>query len=707
MGAEMSVAACPGCTLGEAAPDPSTKPQDAGYELVLPRIHCAACISGIETVLNAAPGVQSARVNLTRKRAWVTAAPDADPSRWVEALAEAGYEAHEVAAGQIPVEKGPDIALHLGISGFAMMNVMLLSVAVWSGAADVTRNFMYWVSALIALPATAYAAQPFFRNAWNALRAGRLDMDLPISLAIIGASGMSLWETIYGGRHAWFEAALSLTFFLLAGRYLDQTMRQAVRSAAADLAALEPRRVHRIEEGQRVSRPIEEIRVGDQLWLAAGARVPVDALLVDASVQLDRSAMTGESDPVERRAGQDLVAGDVVLTGPVVIRATAVGESTTLRRMARLIATAETARGRFASLAERAATIYTPVIHVVALITFIGWLVLTGDVRQSLNVAIATLIITCPCGLGLAIPAVSAAATGRLYRHGCLVRNDTALERLAQIDMVVFDKTGTLTRQELMLPEGLSDTVRQVLRGLANVSDHPLSRGLRASLRTVTPAPLEHMRELPGKGVTAIWDGTPVSLMAAEDGCASILSIGRKKIKLERIERIVPGGAELVAGLQQHGLAIGLLSGDSDCRARQIGAELGIARIWAEMTASQKIEVIKGLRAGGCRVLMVGDGLNDAAALTAANASIAPGHALDVSRSAADVVITGEIGLISEVLCTAHKARRRMLENLWMSGIYNVVAIPVAVLGLASPLLAAVVMSISSLTVTLNALRVR
>jgi Cu2+-exporting ATPase len=368
----MSVAACPGCALGEASPDLSEAPHDAGFELVLPRIHCAACISGVESILRSAPGVLSARVNLTRRRAWVTATPESDPSRWVEALAEAGYEAHEITAGQIPVEKGPDIALHLGIAGFAMMNVMLLSVAVWSGAADVTRNFMYWVSALIALPATAFAAQPFFRNAWNALRAGRLDMDLPISLAIIGASGMSLWETIYGGRHAWFEAALSLTFFLLAGRYLDQTMRQAVRSAAADLAALEPRRVHRIEDGQRVSRPIEEIRVGDQLWLAAGARVPVDALLVDASVRLDPSALTGESDPVERCAGQPVVAGDVVLTGPVVIRATGVGESTTLRRMARLIATAETARGRFASLAERAATIYTPVIHVIALFTFIA-----------------------------------------------------------------------------------------------------------------------------------------------------------------------------------------------------------------------------------------------------------------------------------------------------------------------------------------------
>lgn len=703
----MSVAACPGCAIGEASPTDTAVPQGGGYELVLPGIHCAACIGTVESVLRHAPGVEAARVNLTRKRAWVSAAPGSDPSRWIEALADAGYEAHEVAAGQVPVEKGPDIALHLGIAGFAMMNVMLLSVAVWSGAADVTRNFMYWISALIALPATAFAAQPFFRNAWRALRAGRLDMDLPISLAIFGATAMSLYETMHGGRHAWFEAALSLTFFLLAGRYLDQTMRQAVRSAAADLSALEPRRVHRIEDGARVSRPIEEVRVGDRLWLAAGARVPVDAVLIDAQVRLDRSALTGESDPVARMAGQDLVAGDVVLTGPVEIRATAVGEDTTLRRMARMIAVAESARGRFASLAERAAAIYTPAIHLIALLTFIGWMLATGDVRQSLNVAIATLIITCPCALGLAIPAVSAAATGRLYRLGCLVKSDTALERLARVDTVILDKTGTLTRQELVLPGDLGDEDRRVLRGLANASDHPLSRGLRASLREVEPAPLDQIGELPGKGVAALWSGLPVSLMAAEDGRASILSIGGRRIVLERVERSLPGAADLVARLKAMGLEVGLLSGDSGLRAERIGAELGISRIWADVPADRKVELVEALRAAGRNVLMVGDGLNDAAALSAANASVAPGHALDVSRSAADVVVTGEIGLIAEVLATARSARRRMLENLILSGSYNLVAIPVAVLGFASPLLAAIAMSVSSITVTLNALRVR
>ncbi|TRW99559.1 heavy metal translocating P-type ATPase [Paracoccus sp. M683] len=706
----MSVTACPGCALGdsEAISAPGNRPADATFELVLPGIHCAACIATVERVLNALPEIRSARVNLTRKRAWVAAEPGiTDPSGWIEALADAGYEAHEASSVPAPDSSGSDLALHLGIAGFAMMNVMLLSVAVWSGAADATRNLMYWISAMIALPATAFAAQPFFRNAWAALRAGRLAMDVPISLAIILACGISLYETIEGGDHAWFEAALSLTFFLLAGRYLDLRMRQSVRSAASDLSALEPRRVHRIEGDARVSRPIEDIRLGDTLWLAAGARVPVDAVLVDDQVRVDRSALTGESDPIARIAGQDLVAGDVVLTGPVRIRATAVGEDTTLRRMTRLVAIAETARGRYSSLAEKAASIYTPAIHLIALVTFIGWMAVTGDIRQSLNVAVATLIITCPCALGLAIPAVSAAATGRLYRLGCLVKSDTALERLAQVDTVVFDKTGTLTRQELVVPGDMPTDARQVLRGLANASDHPLSRGLRATLRDVTPAALNGLAELPGKGIGALRNGQPVSLFAADDGRASILSIGETRYVLDRTERTVPGATQLITRLRGMGMDVSLLTGDAEDRAIRIGDELGISRVWASVPADGKVQVVKALRAEGRNVLMVGDGLNDAAALTAANASIAPGHALDISRNAADAVVTGDIGMIADVLRLATSARRRMLENLLISAGYNVVAIPLAVLGFASPLMAAVAMSTSSITVTLNALRTR
>ncbi len=500
----MTTVACPACT---GAP-PETARASVGaptHTLVLPGIHCAACIRTVEATLAAIPEIASARVNLTQKRATISAEADADPLPWIEALADAGFEAHE--ARESDVSTSDDLLLHLGIAGFAMMNVMLLSVAVWSGAADSTRDLFHWVSAAIALPATAYAAQPFFRNAWSALRVGRLNMDVPISLAIGLACGMSLYEVIHGGHHAWFDAALSLTFFLLAGRVLDQRLRRAARSAAENLAALEPTRVMCVENGARVSKPVSEVVVGEALWLAAGARVPVDARLTTGSVQVDRSAITGESDAIALETGALLYAGDVVLTGPVTATATAVGQDTTLRRMARLVSVAENARGRYNSLADRAAAIYTPAVHIISAGAFLGWLVVTGDVRTALNVAIATLIITCPCALGLAVPAVAVAATSRLYREGLLVKSDTALERLSECDTVVFDKTGTLTQRSLSVPDDLSLQHRQVLRALADASDHPLCRELRTTLSDIAPVELDAVEETAGRGVEAIWSG--------------------------------------------------------------------------------------------------------------------------------------------------------------------------------------------------------
>lgn len=700
----MSVAACPGCAASAAelaAPEPDKVQQ----ELLLPGIHCAGCIATAERVLNGQPGIRAARVNLTRKRALIDADPGADPTPWIDALAAAGLEAHEATPGGVSV-RTENLALHLGVAGFAMMNVMLLSVAVWSGAADVTRDFLHWISALIALPATAFAAQPFFRNALAALSRGRLAMDVPISLAIVLALGMSLYETIHGGAHAWFDAALSLTFFLLAGRVLDQRMRRAVRSAAADLSALEPSRTIVLEGEARVSKPVSEVSLGDTLWLAAGARVPVDAVLAEDEARVDRSALTGEADPVALGRGEALVAGDVVLTGPVRVRATAVGEDTTLRRMARLVSVAETARGKFSGLAERAAGIYTPAIHLIAAATFLGWIAATGDVRQALNVAIATLIITCPCALGLAIPAVSAAATGRLYRQGALVKSDTALERLAQVDTVVFDKTGTLTRAELVVPPDLSASARQVLRALAGASDHPLSKSLARAMGDVPAVPLDGLQEVAGQGVRGTWEGVPVALASAPDGAAE-LSIDGVRYRLDRSEALVPGATEMVARLKAGGFRICLLTGDAEDRARRTGESLGIEDVRARVPADRKSEVINGLKAEGRRVLMVGDGLNDAAALGAADASIAPGGALDLARNAADVVVTGGVGTVDEVLATSRSARRRMVENLLLAACYNAVAIPLAVLGFATPLWAALAMSASSVTVTLNAMRVR
>ena len=701
----MSVAVCPACV---AVPDAEQR-YDANavptHHLVLPTIHCAACISTVENTLAALPEIANARVNLTQKRVAITAQADADPTPWIEALAKVGFAAHEIDDQSAPA--GDDYILHLGVAGFAMMNVMLLSVAVWSGAEGVTREFLHWISALIALPAAGFCAQPFFRSAWPALRAGRLNMDVPISLAIILACGMSLYEVIQGGQHAWFDAALSLTFFLLAGRVLDQRLRRAARSAADNLSALEPSRVHCIEDGVRISRPIAEVRVKDQLWIAAGGRVPVDCTLTTGTAAVDRSAITGESDPIIAASGQPLYAGDILLDGPHTLDATRVGEDTTLRRIAQLVATAEAARGKFRSLADQAAAIYTPAVHIISAAAFAGWLIATGDVRMALNVAIATLIITCPCALGLAVPAVSVAATSRLYRAGLLVKSDTALERLAKIDTVVFDKTGTLTERRLIVPADMPQAHQQVLRAIAEASQHPLCRGLAKTMTSVVPAALSEISESTGEGVSALWDETPVHLGRNSDGTgATTFTVGDVTYDLMSEEQILPGAQEAVDALNVRGLGVWMVTGDSSENANRISDVLGIKQIRFDLRPEEKIDMVKALQADGASVLMVGDGLNDTAALAAADASIAPSSALDASRNAADInIVSGDLTQITTALKISRAARSRMIENFGAAAVYNAIAVPIAVAGFATPLAAAIAMSASSITVILNSQR--
>ncbi|MEL7013126.1 MAG: heavy metal translocating P-type ATPase [Pseudomonadota bacterium] len=700
----MSIAACPGCVNAPLL-SAETRVSMPTHQLVLPGIHCAGCISGVERILAAMPEIASARVNLSQKRVAISAAPGLDPTPWITALAKAGYEAYEAHGRTASPEN--DLLLPLGVAGFAMMNVMLLSVAVWSGAADTTRDFLHWVTAAIALPATAFSAQPFFRSAFAALRAGRLNMDVPISLAIILASGMSLYEVTLGGEHAWFDAALALTFFLLAGRALDQRLRRTARSAADNLAALEPSRTLRIEDGIKISRPVDEIRVGDTLWLAAGSRVPVDAVLTECGAAVDASFLTGESDPVQRKVGQTVYAGEVLLSGPTTLTAAAVGKDTKLRQVAQLVAVAEGARGVFHSLADRAAAIYTPAVHIISAAALLAWLVITGDLRTAINIAIATLIITCPCALGLAVPAMGVAATSRLFRQGVLVTNDTALERMATVNTVVFDKTGTLTRRSLTLPNEITETDLSALKALADASDHPLCVALSKSLPGVAPAKIDEVREEAGNGVSGLVEGARVSLMRSRsDTQFTEFRVDERLHLLASEETVLPDTAAAISQLRAMGLAVHMLTGDGQEAAEKMAAKLGIESVWARVQPEGKVAVIDQLQEAGARVLMVGDGLNDTAALATASASMAPGSALDASRNAADMIYSeANILEIPRTIRISRTARLRILQNFGLAVAYNCVSVPIAVLGFASPLAAALAMSTSSILVILNSVR--
>ena len=708
--------ACPGCAALPVMENAAV--QAGGTILSLPGIHCALCISQVERTLSALPGVRDARVNLSRKRVRVDA-PGIAPQVLIDTLAQAGHAAQELdTATMMAVETdaaGRALLTRIAVAGFAMMNVMLFSVAVWSGAADSTRILFHWISAGIAVPALLFSAQVFFSAAWAALRVGRLNMDVPISLAIILACAMSIYETAMGSTHVYFDAALSLTFFLLLGRYLDHRMRVAARSAAQELAALELPRAVRVRDGVGETVALAALRLGDLIHVAAGMRLPVDGRVTEGHSQTDRSLVTGESLPASVAPGDILSAGEVNLHAPLLIEATAVGEDTTLRRMAALVETAEQSRNRYTALADRAAAIYAPAVHLLALLAFIGWYVATGEVARSLNIAIAVLIITCPCALGLAVPAVMTAASGRLFRAGLLVKNATALERLAEVDTVIFDKTGTLTQGRATANLScFGQDALAVLAALAGQSAHPVSRAIMAVVPTGTlPARLTDVLEIPGKGIQASWNGQRVRLGRGDWVGGTPVSPAlriREDAPLEIAvdETLRSGATEAIDILTQDGFALHLMSGDAPAPVARIAQTLGIRQHTAQMRPEDKQAQIAALTDAGARVLMIGDGLNDTGALAQAHASISPACALDASRAASDIVLLGpSLAAIPDAIATARSARARVLENFAIAAGYNMIAIPVALSGMATPLAAAIAMSLSSLTVLFNALRLR
>ncbi len=708
-------AACPACiSLPEAPLKQAVAKGTDQIVLSLPGIHCVACINGVERALIEAEGVASARVNLSMKRVTVGTNTPVAPETLIDTLEMAGFEARVLDTSLLDAGTdtyGKGLLTRIAISGFAMMNVMLLSVAVWSGAVGATQHLFHIISASIAIPAVIYAGQPFFLNAWRALSARKLNMDVPISLAILLAAAMSLYETFVGGAQVYFDAAVSLTFFLLIGRYLDNRSRKAAASAAAQLSALEVPRVMRLTDGARQMVDFADLSVGDLIQIMPGGRIPVDGVVTQGNSQIDRSLLTGESKPVATNTGAEVTAGEVNMTGPLTIRAATVGADTTLRKMVTMVDQAEAVRNRYTAIADRAAAVYAPVVHLLALAAFIAWLAYSGDARLSLNIAVATLIITCPCALGLAVPAVSTTAAGRLFRAGLLVKDGTALERLAEVDTVVFDKTGTLT-MPAAARDALDERAQSIALALTQDATHPVSQAIAASLHGVTPATLTDQQEHPGKGLSARHNGETVRLgsgawLGMKSG--TYLQIGSQipsKITLQSDLR--DGATALMRAWQGAGLAVHLVSGDDAEETASVAAKLGISNWKAATRPEEKISYINALTDAGAHVLMVGDGLNDTGALAAAHASVSPATAADASRAASDIVLLNDsLNPLIELPLVARKARKLVMQNFVISAAYNAVAIPIALAGFATPLLAAIAMSTSSITVLLNALRLK
>lgn len=696
-------------------------------ELAVDGIHCPACVQRIERALTAEPGVVNARVNFTTRRlglAWRGAPARAEAL--VARLAELGFAARPFDAGRLAAADATQdrrLLRAIGVAGFAAGNVMWLAIAVWAGLfADMgaaTRTLLHWVQALIALPAIAYSGMIFFASAWTALRSGRVNMDVPIAVGVVLTAAMSLVQTVIGADQAYFDAAISLVLLLLVGRYLDARARGRARTAAAHLLSLTVTEATRLAgDGRAEIVAIERVAVGDRLLVAAGGRIPVDGAVLAGRSDVDTSTLTGESVPVAVGPGEPVFAGTLNLGAALSVEARAIGRETVLAEIVRCMEAAEQGRARYVVLADRLARAYVPVVHGLALATFLGWLGLGGAPWSvALLYAVAVLVITCPCALGIAVPAVQVAASGRLFRSGILLKTATALERLAAIDTIVFDKTGTLTEGRPELVAGaLPPALLALASGLAASSRHPLCLALRRAAPAAPARP--GVIERPGDGLEAMVEGRVVRLgrrgFAApvadepDDGRSEmwLTVIGRGSWRLAFDDAPRADAAATVAALHRHYRVI-LLSGDRPAATAALARRLGIAEWRAGQRPADKVRAIEALATQGRQVLMVGDGINDAPSLAAAHASMAPAAAADISRTAADVVFQGgALAAVPTTLRVARRAQHLVRQNLAISLAYNVTLVPLAVAGLVTPLLAAIAMSVSSLTVILNALRV-
>jgi len=581
-----------------------------------------------------------------------------------------------------------------------------------------TRDLLHWVSGLIAVPALLYAGQPFFRSAAAALRAGRTNMDVPISIGITLAAGVSLHELANGGRHAYFDSAITLVFFLLIGRYLEHRARGRARSAMAHLLALRGGAVARLRgDGTTEFVTPDALASGDRIAVAAGERIGADGRVALGAGAVDASLVTGESLPQQVAAGSPVHAGMVNLGGPLEIEVTAAGERTLLAEMVRLLEAAEHGRARHVALADRVARAYAPVVHAAALATFAGWLLAGAGWHASLLTAVTVLIITCPCALALAVPAVQIVASGALFRRGILLKSPTALERLREVDTVVFDKTGTLTlgHPELIATPAWSAEDLRLAAALAQRSRHPLSRALVRACPQARAA--EGVEELPGEGLRATTPAGEARLGSRrfcgvrDDVQAVGLELWLRRpdgalVEFRFADPVRADAAATVAELRRRGLSVLLLSGDRQSTVAALARDVGIDAWLAELTPQQKVARLGELAALGRRTLMVGDGLNDAPALGAAHVSVSPASGSDLAQSAADAVFRGErLGPVLDLLRMARLGDRLVRQNLIFALGYNLLAVPLAIAGLVTPLVAALAMSSSSLVVIGNALR--
>lgn len=695
--------------------------------LLIDGIRCAACVWLIERSLGAVTGVQSVQVNSIAQRARIVW----DPQRTslaviLRSLARTGYAALPLDAAALDDARRREshsALKRLAVAGFGAMQAMMYASALYLGAGEAmdppTRELMRWFGLLVATPVVFYSAQPFFQGAWRALRARTLGIDVPVALAIALVYGASLAQALRGGGEVYFDSVSMFVFFLLAGRYLEMRARHRAGNLADAMARLVPAFADRYcADGTLEHIGAAELLPGDRVHVAQGMRVPADGVLDCASCRVDEALLSGESVPLRKREGDALVGGSMVVEGPAILRVQRVGADTALAGIAALVARAQSERPRLARAGERAASGFVARTLALAVLCAVGWSFI--DPARAFAATLAVLVVSCPCAFALAVPAAITRALAVLAANGVFVVRTDAIEHLALASHAVFDKTGTLTdaRLELVGIDTAGDRDASLARAaaLARGSRHPVAQALVRAAADLPVHTAEAIRTVEGGGLAGTIDGhryrlgSPAFALGAghDDGDAVILAGDAGAIASFRLsEGLRSGAAAAVAALVAGGIEVEIVSGDAASKVAAVAQRLGIARWRSRQSPAAKLERLRELRAGGARVLAVGDGINDAPVLAGADVAVALASGAELAQAAGDVILDGgNLNALPEARAIARQTLAVLRQNQRWALAYNLAVVPLAALGLVAPWLAALGMSASSLAVVLNALRV-
>ena len=724
--------------LLEASPREVT----SSLDLDITGMTCASCVARVERALQRVPGVLSAEVNLATNRARVIRRQgSAAEAELAAAVAKAGYEARPAAPASARRDSAAERRERVHLIAAAVLSAPL-AAGMAGHLAGAGWMLPGWLQAMLATVVQAWLGGRFYVAGWRAVRAGAANMDLLVALGTSAAWGLSTWNLLAAppgsGPALYYESSAMLVTFILLGKWLETRAREQTASALRALAALRPDVARRRREGAEEMVPIGQVAVGDIVVVRPGERIPVDGVVLEGAGAVDESMLTGESLPVEKAPGGTVAGGSILSDGVLGVRTTAVGAETVLARIVRLVEGAQASKPPVQRQVDRVSAVFVPVVLAVALATGLGWALAGGAASTALLNAVSVLVIACPCALGLATPAAIMAGTGAAARRGILIRDAAALESARAVTVVVFDKTGTLTmgRPDLVevIPAGGigEDEVLRLATALQANSEHPLAAAVRR--RGVAAPPAEGFRALPGRGVAAIIEGRTLLLGSrrlldeAQIGTGALMEAaarlegqgrtlawlgesGPAPVLLGLLafgDALRPGAREAIAGLRRAGLGIVLLSGDSRGAAAAIAATLGIEEVAAEVLPEGKAERVAALRGGGAVVAMVGDGINDAPALAAADVGLAMGSGTDVAMATAGITLMrGDPALVPQALEIARRTQRTVRQGLFWAFAYNVVGIPLAAAGLLSPVVAGAAMALSSVSVVSNALRLR